>query len=182
MKRTAKVISVILVVSLLALFSAGASPSAWGWLTQGSSSATSEVQQEALTAPSNTQSKVSTSSANTSDEYVLMSKSDLASAIASFEAGQEDAKKSRMTVEETEKMALATSAATSAYNQLMRTKFVIKGLCGWDLNKGFDFGLGLGLIVKDAILLEVEATKINGFEVWDNPGDYTIRAGVGFVF
>lgn len=111
-----------------------------------------------------------------------MSKSDLAAAIASFEAGVEDAKKSRMTVEETEKMALATSAATTAYNQLMRTKFVVKGLCGWELDKGYDFGLGLGLIVKDSILMEVEVTKTNGFKDWKTPGDYTLRAGIGLVF
>lgn len=182
MRKATKTIFIILVVSLSVLFSVGASPNAWGWLSQESLSLTSETQQEPLTALSSTQSKVLTSSANTSDEYVLMSKSDLASAIASFEAGQEDAKKSKMTVEETEKMALATSAATSAYNQLMRTKFVIKGLCGWSFDKGIDFGLGLGLIVRDTILLEVEATKVNGFEEWKTPSDYTVRASFGFVF
>lgn len=182
MRRATKTICVILVVSLLALFSVGASPSAWAWLLQGDSSATSEAQQEALTAPSGTQKKDSTSSENTSDEFVVMSKADLASAVALIEAGQEDVKKSKMTVEETEKMALATSAASSAYKQLMRTKFVVKGLCGWDLNKGYDFGLGLGLIIKDSILLEVEATKTNGFEDWKNPRDYTVRAGFGLVF
>ena len=182
MKRLAKTISVILVVSLLALFSVGASPSAWGWLFQGDSSVTSEVQPEALTTPSNTQSKDSTSFASTSADLVVMSKSDLAAAVALIEAGQEDAKKSKMTVEETEKMALATSAASSAYSQLMRTKFVVKGLVGWDLSTGYDFGLGLGLIVRDTILLEVEATKINGFEDWKTPADYTVRAGIGFIF
>ena len=180
--RTVKTISVILVLSLLVLSLAGASPNAWGWLTQGSSSATSEVQQEPSTAPSGTQSKVSTSSESTSADVVVMSKSDLAAAVALIEAGQDDAKKSKMTVEEVEKMALATSTATSAYNRLMKTKFVVKGLFGWDLKSGYDFGLGLGLIFKDSILMEVEATKTNGFEDWKNPGDYTIRAGVGFVF
>lgn len=182
MRKATKTIFIILVVSLSVLFSVGASPNAWGWLSQESLSLTSETQQEPLTAPSSTQSKVLTSSENTSDEFVLMSKADLASAIASFEAGQEDAKKSKMTVEETEKMALATSAATSAYNQLMRTKFVVKGLCGWSFDKGIDFGLGLGLIVRDTILLEVEATKVNGFEEWKTPSDYTVRASFGFVF
>ncbi len=182
MRRTTKTIFVILVASLLVLSSVGASPSAWGWLLPGSSSATSEVQQEVLTAASDTQKKESTFSENTSADVVVMSKSDLAAAIASFEAGVEDAKKSRMTVEETEKMALATSAATTAYNQLMRTKFVVKGLCGWELDKGYDFGLGLGLIVKDSILMEVEVTKTNGFKDWKTPGDYTLRAGIGLVF
>ena len=182
MRKATKTIFIILVVSLSVLFSVGASPNAWAWLSQESLSPISETQQEPLTAPSSTQSKVLTSSENTSDEFVLMSKADLASAIASFEAGQEDVKKSKMTVEEVEKMALATSTATSAYNRLMKTKFVVKGLFGWDLKSGYDFGLGLGLIFKDSILMEVEATKTNGFENWKNPGDYTIRAGVGFVF
>ena len=177
-----KTIFVILVASLLVLSWAGASPSAWGWLGQESSSVTSEVQPETSTVPSATQSKDSTSSANTSGDVVVMSKADLASAVALIEAGQDNAKKSRMTVEETEKMALATSAATSAYNRLMRTKFVVKGLLGWDLKKGYDFGLGLGLIFKDSILMELEATKIHGFDDWSNPADYTVRAGIGFVF
>lgn len=182
MRKTTKVISVILVVSLLALSSVGASPSAWGWLIQGGSSPNSENQQVPSTVPSDTQKKDSTSSENTSDDVVVMSKADLAAAIASFEAGVEDAKKSKMTIEETEKMALATNAATSAYSQLMRTKFVVKGLCGWDLNKGYDFGLGLGLIIKDSILMEVEVTKSNGIKDWKTPTDYTLRAGLGFVF
>ena len=141
--RTVKTISVILVLSLLVLSLAGASPNAWGWLTQGSSSATSEVQLEPSTAQSGTQKKVSTSSENTSADVVVMSKSDLAAAIALIEAGEEDAKKSKMTVEEVEKMALASNAATTAYNRLMRTRFLIKGLCGWNLQSGLDFGLGL---------------------------------------
>ena len=182
MRRTIKTICVILVVSLLALLSVGASPNAWGWLIQGNSSPNSEVQQEALTVPSSTQSEDSTSSENTSADVVVMSKSDLAAAVALIEAGQNDAKKSKMTVEEVEKMALATNAATSAYSKLMRTKFVLKGLYGWKLDKGYDFGIGLGLILKDSILMEVEATKTNGFKDWKNPGDYTIRAGIGFVF
>ena len=182
MRRTTKTILVILLVSLLALLSVGASPSAWAWLGQVGSSTTSEVQQEALTVPSSTQNKDLTSSESTSGDVVVMSKSDLAAAVALIEAGQDGAKKSKMTVEEVEKMALATSTATSAYNRLMKTKFVVKGLFGWDLKSGYDFGLGLGLIFKDSILMEVEATKTNGFEDWKNPGDYTIRAGVGFVF
>ena len=128
MRRTTKTILVILLVSLLALLSVGASPNAWAWLGQVGSSATSEVQQEALTVPSSTQNKDSTSSANTSGDVVVMSKSDLAAAVALIEAGEEDAKKSKMTVEEVEKMALATNTATSAYNRLMKTKFVVKGL------------------------------------------------------
>ena len=180
--RTVKTISVILVLSLLVLSLAGASPNAWGWLTQGSSSATSEVQQEPSTAPSGTQSKVSTSSENTSADVVVMSKSDLAAAIALIEAGEEDAKKSKMTVEEVEKMALASNAATTAYNRLMRTRFLMKGLCGWNLQSGLDFGLGLGLIVRNSILLEVDVTKTGGFKDFGNYDDYTVRAGVGIVF
>ena len=99
-----------------------------------------------MTVPSSTQNKDSTSSESTSADIVTMSKSDLAAAVALIEAGQDDAKKSKMTVEEVEKMALATSTATSAYNRLMKTKFVVKGLFGWDLKSGYDFGLGLGQI------------------------------------
>lgn len=177
-----KTISAILVLSLLVLFSAGASPNAWGWLTQESSSATLEVQPEALTAASETQKKDSTSSASTSGDVVVMSKTDLAAAIALIEAGSEDAKKSKMTVEEAEKMALASNAATTAYERLMRTRFIMKGLCGWNLVSGLDFGFGLGLIVRDSILLEVDVTKTGGFENFGNYDDYTVRAGVGIVF
>lgn len=182
MRKATKAICAILVVSLLVLSSAGASPSAWAWLGQGSSSSTSETQQEVSTVPSDTQSKDSTSSESTSGDVVVMSKADLAAAIALIEAGNEDAKKSKMTVEEVEKMALVSNAATSAYDRLMRTKFVVKGLCGWNLASGLDFGMGLGLIFKDAILLEVDVTKTGGFKNFGNYDNYTVRAGVGIVF
>ena len=64
----------------------------------------------------------------------------------------------------------------------MRTRFLMKGLCGWNLQTGLDFGLGLGLIVKDSILLEVDVTKTGGFKDFGNYDDYTVRAGVGIVF
>ena len=175
-----KTICVILVVSLLALFSAGASPSAWAWLGQVGSSATSEVPQEASTVPSATQGKDSTSSESTSADVIVMSKADLATAVALIEAGQEDAKKSKMSVEEAEKYALAQQTAAQAYSQLMRTRFMLKGVAGWNLKTGLDFGFGF--IFRDTVLLEAELTKVGGFKDFGNFDDYTARVGVGIVF
>ena len=177
-----KTICVILVVSLLALSLAGASPSAWAWLGQANSSATSEVPQEASTVPSATQGKDSTSSESTSADVVVMSKADLATAVALIEAGQEDAKKSKMSVEEAEKYAIAQQTAAQAYSQLMRTRFMLKGVAGWNLQTGLDFGFGFGLIFRDTILLEAELTKVGGFKDFGNFDDYTARVGVGIVF
>lgn len=180
MNKALKNICAILVVCCLVLCSVGAAPAAWGWLGLGNSAAISEEQQGKSTPALDTQNKELTSSENISADVVVVKKSDLVSAINEFKAAEDAGKRSKALIEESE--AYAKNVAVTAYDQLMRTRFIVKGLCGYNLETGFDFGIGFGMIIKDFILIDVDVTKANGFNDFGNYNSYSARAGIGIVF
>lgn len=191
MKKTAKTLFVVLVVSCLALSSLMASPNTWAWVGSSRSSETLTAQEETLTEEAKTSEMESTSSENISevvevieeeDGYVLVKKSDLAKAVGKFESAAGFTAKAKASVAEAK--ADLEDSATAYVAPAPASKF--EHFMTLDAEHGFEqdlkLGLSYGFIFKDCLIGQMGVMKKANLHNWMDKTEYTARVSLGIVF